>query len=73
MTGHVELVAILGHELQHAAEIAAAPWVHDAGTLARLYRRIGLRLGSNAFDTAAAQRPVRADADATATAGCARG
>jgi hypothetical protein len=34
-------IALLGHELHHAWEIAQAPWVVDQETLARLYERIG--------------------------------
>jgi hypothetical protein len=34
-------VAALGHELQHAVEIASAPEVRDTDTLQRLYERIG--------------------------------
>jgi hypothetical protein len=34
-------VAILGHELQHAVEVANAPWVVDEASLAEEYRRIG--------------------------------
>ncbi len=33
--------ALLGHELQHAVEIAEASWVVDHETLARLYTHIG--------------------------------
>ena len=36
-------IAAFAHELQHAVEIAEAPDVVDAETLARLYRRLGLR------------------------------
>jgi hypothetical protein len=38
-------VALLGHELQHAREIAQARWVADQDGLAELYRRIGHRTG----------------------------
>jgi hypothetical protein len=34
-------VALLGHELQHAVEIARAPWVTNETRLAHLYRHIG--------------------------------
>jgi hypothetical protein len=51
-------VALLGHELQHAAEVAAASWVIDLRTLADLYDRIGHQASCPAprrcFDTAAA-------------------
>lgn len=36
-------IAILGHELQHAAEIADEPWVTDHEGVAALYRGIGFR------------------------------
>jgi hypothetical protein len=36
-------VALLGHELQHAAELAAAPHVTDATAYAALYASIGHR------------------------------
>jgi len=38
---YVEELASLGHELQHAVEIAAEPGVCDAAALADLYTRIG--------------------------------
>ena len=40
LTG-VRQVAILGHELRHAVEVASAPWVVDEASLAEEYRRIG--------------------------------
>jgi hypothetical protein len=49
------LVAMLGHELQHAAEIAVAPEVVDQASMARLYGRIGFPCGTRStFDTRAA-------------------
>jgi hypothetical protein len=36
-------LALLGHELQHAVEIADAPWVTDHQGVASLYRSIGFR------------------------------
>jgi hypothetical protein len=41
----------LGHELEHALEVAAAPEVRDAGTLADLYRRIGWQTVGGHFET----------------------
>jgi hypothetical protein len=35
-------MATLAHELHHAVEIARAPWVVDANTLARYYETIGV-------------------------------
>jgi len=34
-------VAMLGHELRHALELANAPWVVDDGAVVSLYREIG--------------------------------
>ena len=52
-------IAILGHELQHAIEIAERPEIVDSTTLARAYEQFGFtrRAGSRVdFDTAAAIR-----------------
>ncbi len=46
-----ELAAMLGHELQHALEVASAPEVCDTKTLATLYERIGWRSGSGKWET----------------------
>lgn len=51
------LVAILGHELQHVAEIAAATDVVDSRSFARLFRKIGYSCGGSSqerFETAKA-------------------
>jgi len=48
-------IAVLGHELHHAVEVADALDVHDNAGLARLYQRIGLRRGTHLYDTAGAQ------------------
>jgi|SRR5579871_549133 len=49
----------LAHELQHALEIARAPWVVDAATLGEYYRRIGFQVsgdvGPAAYETADAR------------------
>ena len=50
-----ERVALLGHELEHALEVAAAPEVKDPSGLASLYKRIGWEPVSNQFETKAAQ------------------
>ena len=50
------LVALLGHELQHAAEVADAPDVTSEAALADLYRRIGIRRAADAWDSVAAQQ-----------------
>lgn len=51
-------IAVLAHELQHAAEIAHTPSIVDEASLAREYSRIGYRSHSAAhglaFDTKAA-------------------
>lgn len=60
-----ELIAIAGHELQHAMEVAAHPKVRDAQGMRALYERIGMRTGTHdRYDTAEAQstgRRVRAE------------
>jgi hypothetical protein len=50
------LVALLGHELQHAVEVADAPDVRDGTALSDLYRRIGVRRGTDSWDSVAAQQ-----------------
>lgn len=37
------LIAVVGHELQHAREVAAAESVTDSGSMLALFRRTGLR------------------------------
>lgn len=54
-----DAIAVLGHELQHAVEIAEAVEVSDTDGLARLYRRIGLQSGPHLYDTLAAQAAGR--------------
>ena len=52
-----ELISTIGHELQHAIEVAEHPHVHSAAALIELYRRIGA--GSSTFqryETEAARR-----------------
>jgi hypothetical protein len=41
--GEKDLVAVLGHELRHALEIAGMPDVRDEAGLARAYQRIGTK------------------------------
>jgi hypothetical protein len=50
-----ESVAVLGHELQHAIEVAQEEAVNDQAKLIALYNRIGRRGGPHVFDTFAAQ------------------
>jgi hypothetical protein len=49
------LVALLGHELQHAVEVAEAPNVRSAAQLERLYRTIGHPVGRHRYDSVAAR------------------
>lgn len=49
------LVALLGHELQHAVEVAEAPDVSSEEGLGDLYRRIGIHMASDSWDSRAAQ------------------
>jgi hypothetical protein len=50
-----DLIALLGHELQHAVEVADALQVRNENDLATLYQHIGIRGGLHTYDTAAAQ------------------
>lgn len=50
-----ERIVLLGHELRHALEVAAAPEVQDESGLAQLYRRIGWSGGGNKYESEAAQ------------------
>lgn len=52
-------IAVLGHELQHAVEVASETWVSDQATLAALYQRIGTHAGHHVYDTVAAQEVGR--------------
>jgi len=60
-----ELVAVVGHELQHAVEVAAHPEVRDPSSLAILYEMIGIPSPvQNRYDTSAARimgKRVRAE------------
>lgn len=61
-----ERIVALGHELQHALEVAAAPEVKDAATMANLYRRIGRESPGGRFETEGAHdmgNRVRANLD----------
>lgn len=51
------IIATFGHELQHAVELVAAPWVKNLHLFEALYRQIGLResSGSGSYDTEAAR------------------
>ena len=41
------LIATIGHELQHVAEVAEAPWVRSSLLLRALYNQVGARTGSS--------------------------
>lgn len=53
--GLEETISIVGHELQHAIEVAAHEEVHDVKSLAELYQRIGIAAYHGRYDTIAAQ------------------
>jgi hypothetical protein len=49
-------IAMLGHELQHANEIAQAREIGSAEDLRAFYQRVGIRVSGRTFDSEAAQR-----------------
>jgi hypothetical protein len=53
------LIALLGHELQHANEVADAKEVRSAEELRRFYQRVGIRVGRDAYDSVEAQMTGR--------------
>jgi hypothetical protein len=57
--GPNDSIAVLGHELRHAIEVADDPAVFDTQSLIALYRRIGIDRGNNEYDTLAAQETGR--------------
>jgi hypothetical protein len=51
-----DAIALIGHELQHALEIAGAPEVRNDEGMVKLYERIGYAgTGDHTYDTGAAQ------------------
>ena len=54
-TSATERHLLLGHELQHAVELADNPEVRDERGMERLYKRIGWREDHRTYETAAAQ------------------
>jgi hypothetical protein len=51
-----EAIALIGHEMRHALEVAEATDVRDADGMIRLYERIGhVSGGEHMYDTSAAQ------------------
>jgi hypothetical protein len=57
--GPSDTIALLGHELRHAVEVAEALDVTTQAQLAGLYRRIGVTHGPDIFDTQEAQQTGR--------------
>lgn len=57
----IELIALIGHELRHALEIAEHPSVRDESAMLTLYQRIGHPSAGalHTFDTHAAQTAGR--------------
>ena len=56
LLGHDEMISVLGHELQHALEIAQAPEVTDNARMRKFYQRTGAGMSDGfGFDTAAAR------------------
>ena len=55
-----ESVAVLGHELPHAIEVAEETGVNTEARLIERYQRIGRRSGRHVYDTVAAQDIGRA-------------
>lgn len=53
------MLAVAGHELQHALEVAQHGEVRDVETFAGLYQRIGTGRSRGQFDTAAARQVGR--------------
>lgn len=54
-----DAIALLGHELEHANEIADAPDVIDLRGFVALYERIGTRSGWHQYETKMAQEAGR--------------
>jgi hypothetical protein len=54
-----DMIALLGHELQHATEVADAVGADDAAGLVALYQRIGMQHGEQQYDTVAAEEMGR--------------
>jgi len=55
----IERIAMLGHELCHALEVARAPQVHDVESFRRFYKEIGTQWRPGHFETADAQAAER--------------
>jgi hypothetical protein len=60
MLGRAQMLSTIGHELQHAVEIAGATEVRDSASMAGFYRRVGVGGATRAgFDTRAARETGR--------------
>ena len=57
-----ERIALLGHELQHALEVASAPEVRDSLGLKGLYKRIGWESQKDRYESEAAKAAVVSNA-----------
>jgi hypothetical protein len=56
----VEAIALIGHEMRHAVEVASAPTVRDTNGMIKLYESIGHSSGGDhVYDTTAAQAAGR--------------
>ncbi len=55
----VALTAILGHELQHAREVAEESSIRSVAAFDNHFRTVGIHLGRNSVDTEAARRMGR--------------
>jgi hypothetical protein len=53
--GRADTIALIAHELQHAAEVAAAPRVRDSESLAAFYLQLGGIKDPRHYDSAAAR------------------
>jgi hypothetical protein len=54
-----DMIALIGHELRHAVEVAEALEVTSERQLAALYRRIGISQGPDVYDTHEARETGR--------------
>jgi len=55
-----DAIALIGHEMRHALEIAGCPEVRDDGDMIKLYERIGHPSGGeHSYDTNEAQETGR--------------
>jgi hypothetical protein len=54
-----QTIVVLGHELQHAVEVARTPEVTTAEAFSRYYRHVGVRSASDNWDTREARHAER--------------